>query len=315
MSASTIPLISRAEQHGDRIAVIASEGTFSYNQLLADSGAVASCLLDGSDDLNETRVAFLTQPGYHYAATQWGIWRAGGVAVPLATSHPRPELEYMIEDSRATIVVADATYDSAIRSIAEEMGLRFLLTTELLEGASGALPAFRHERRAMIIYTSGTTNKPKGVVSTHNTIEAQITSLVEAWDWSTEDHILHVLPLHHIHGIVNVLGCSLWSGAVCEILPSFSAEAVWDRIENSNITLFMAVPTIYARLVSAWNAASQSRQKAMTTACSKLRLMVSGSAALPLKTLEEWQGISGHVLLERYGMTEIGMALSNPLNG
>ena len=315
MSASTIPLISRAEQHGDRIAVIASEGTFSYNQLLADSGAVASCLLDGSDDLNETRVAFLTQPGYHYAATQWGIWRAGGVAVPLATSHPRPELEYMIEDSRATIVVADATYDSAIRSIAAEMGLRFLLTTELLEGASGALPAFRHERRAMIIYTSGTTNKPKGVVSTHNTIEAQITSLVEAWDWSTEDHILHVLPLHHIHGIVNVLGCSLWSGAVCEMLPSFSAEAVWDRIENSNITLFMAVPTIYARLVSAWNAASQSRQKAMTTACSKLRLMVSGSAALPLKTLEEWQGISGHVLLERYGMTEIGMALSNPLNG
>ena len=315
MSASTIPLISRAEQHGDKIAVIASEGIFSYNQLLADSGAVASCLLDGSDDLNETRVAFLTQPGYHYAATQWGIWRAGGVAVPLATSHPRPELQYMIEDSRATIVVADATYDSAIRSIAEEMGLRFLLTTELLKGASGALPAFGHERRAMIIYTSGTTNKPKGVVSTHNTIEAQITSLVEAWDWSTEDHILHVLPLHHIHGIVNVLGCSLWSGAVCEMLPSFSAEAVWDRIENSNITLFMAVPTIYARLVSAWNVASPSRQKAMTTACSKLRLMVSGSAALPLKTLEEWQGISGHVLLERYGMTEIGMALSNPLNG
>ena len=289
MSASTIPLISRAEQHGDRIAVIASEGTFSYNQLLADSGTVASRLLDGSDDLNETRVAFLTQSGYHYAATQWGIWRAGGVAVPLATSHPRPELEYMIEDSRATIVVADATYDSAIRSIAEEMGLRFLLTTELLEGASGALPAFRHERRAMIIYTSGTTNKPKGVVSTHNTIEAQITSLVEAWDWSTEDHILHVLPLHHIHGIVNVLGCSLWSGAVCEMLPSFSAEDVWERIENSNMTLFMAVPTIYTRLVSAWNAASPNRQIAMTTACSKLRLMVSGSAALPVKTLEEWQ--------------------------
>ena len=80
MSVSNIPLIARAAEHGDRTAIIAPEGTFTYNQLLTDSNAVASCLLDGSDDLNEARVAFLTQPGYQYAATQWGIWRAGGVA-------------------------------------------------------------------------------------------------------------------------------------------------------------------------------------------------------------------------------------------
>lgn len=315
MSVSNIPLIARAEEHGDRVAIIASEGTFTYNQLLVDSNAVASCLLDSSDDLNEARVAFLTQPGYHYAATQWGIWRAGGVTVPLATSHPRPELEYMLEDSGATIVIADATYEAKLRSIAEDMGLRFLLTSELLAASPGPLPGFGPDRRAMIIYTSGTTNKPKGVVSLHSTIEAQITSLVEAWGWTADDHILHVLPLHHIHGIVNVLGCSQWSGALCEMLPAFDAEAVWERIEKSPMTLFMAVPTIYARLVTSWNAASPDRQKALTEACAKLRLMVSGSAALPVPTLEEWLGISGHVLLERYGMTEIGMALSNPLNG
>lgn len=315
MSVSNIPLIARAEEYADRTAIIASEGTFTYNQLLADSNAFASCLLDGSGDLNEARVAFLTQPGYHYAATQWGIWRAGGVAVPLATSHPRPELEYMLEDSGSTIVIADSTYEAKLRPIAEDMGLPFLLTSELLAASPGPLPGFGPERRAMIIYTSGTTNKPKGVVSTHNTIEAQITSLVEAWGWSADDHILHVLPLHHIHGIVNVLGCSLWSGALCEMLPAFDAEKVWERIENSPMTLFMAVPTIYARLVTSWNTASPDRQKTLTAACAKLRLMVSGSAALPVKTLEEWQGISGHVLLERYGMTEIGMALSNPLNG
>ena len=315
MSVSTIPLIARAEEHGDRVAIIASEGTFTYNQLLTDSNAVASCLLDGSADLNEARVAFLTQPGYHYAATQWGIWRAGGVTVPLATSHPRPELEYMLEDSGATIVITDAAYEEKLRPIAEDMGLRFLLTSSLLATSPCTLPNFGPERRAMIIYTSGTTNKPKGVVSLHSNIEAQITSLVEAWGWTAHDHILHVLPLHHIHGIVNVLGCSQWSGAVCEILPAFDAEVVWERIENSPMTLFMAVPTIYARLVTSWNAASPDRQKALTAACAKLRLMVSGSAALPVRTLEEWQGISGHVLLERYGMTEIGMALSNPLNG
>ena len=167
----------------------------------------------------------------------------------------------------------------------------------------------------MIIYTSGTTNRPKGVVSLHTTIQAQMTSLVEAWGWTADDHILHVLPLHHIHGIVNVLGCALWSGAVCDMLPAFDANTVWDRIERGGLSLFMAVPTIYARLVQAWNAAPPDRRQSLTKACAGLRLMVSGSAALPVQTLEEWEDISGHRLLERYGMTEIGMALSNPLHG
>ena len=117
----------------------------------------------------------------------------------------------------------------------------------------------------MIIYTSGTTNRPKGVVSLHTTIQAQMTSLVEAWGWSADDRILHVLPLHHIHGIVNVLGCALWSGAVCDMLPAFDANAVWDRIERGGLSLFMAVPTIYARLVQAWNAAPPDRQQALTS--------------------------------------------------
>ena len=142
-----------------------------------------------------------------------------------------------------------------------------------------------------------------------------MTSLVEAWGWSQDDRILHVLPLHHIHGIVNVLGCALWSGAVCDMLPAFNADVVWERIERGGLTLFMAVPTIYARLVQAWSAAPAERRESMTRACAGLRLMVSGSAALPVQTLEEWEEISGHRLLERYGMTEIGMALSNPLVG
>ena len=310
-----IPLIARAEGFGGRTAIIASEGMFSYAQLLADSAAVASCLLDGDADLAEARVAFLTPPGYHYVATQWGVWRAGGVTVPLATSHPKPELAYMIEDSGAAILIAHPSFEETLRPLAEERGLPLLLTPELLQHSAGPLPGVDHERRAMIIYTSGTTNRPKGVVSLHTTIQAQMTSLVEAWGWSADDHILHVLPLHHIHGIVNVLGCALWSGALCEMLPAFDANAVWDRIERGGLSLFMAVPTIYARLVQAWNAATPERRQALTAACAGLRLLVSGSAALPVQTLEEWEAISGHVLLERYGMTEIGMALSNPLHG
>ncbi len=167
----------------------------------------------------------------------------------------------------------------------------------------------------MILYTSGTTSRPKGVVTTHANIAAQIVSLVEAWDWSSDDRIVLFLPLHHVHGIINVVSCALWSGATCEMMPRFEAHAVWERIADGNLTLFMAVPTIYVKLIAAWESSSPERRAVLSHACARLRLMVSGSAALPVSTLERWKEISGHTLLERYGMTEIGMALSNPLRG
>jgi len=126
-----------------------------------------------------------------------------------------------------------------------------------------------------------------------------------------------VLPLHHVHGIVNVLTCALWAGARCDMAPQFDAERVWERIAAGDLTLFMAVPTVYGKLIGAWEAAPPERRGAWSAGCAppRLRLMVSGSAALPVQTLERWREITGHVLLERYGMTEIGMALSNPLQG
>ncbi|MGI9181506.1 MAG: acyl-CoA synthetase, partial [Longimicrobiaceae bacterium] len=157
--------------------------------------------------------------------------------------------------------------------------------------------------------------RPKGVVTTHASLRAQVESLIQAWEWTADDRIPLILPLHHVHGIVNVLTCALWSGAVCEMLPRFDADAVWSRIEQGELTLFMAVPTIYRRLIAAWEAAPPERQRRMTAGCARMRLMVSGSAALPVSTLERWREISGHTLLERYGMTELGMALSNPLRG
>ena len=167
----------------------------------------------------------------------------------------------------------------------------------------------------MILYTSGTSNRPKGVVTTHANITAQIESLVEAWEWSADDRILLCLPLHHVHGIINVVSCALWAGAACQILPRFDANAVWDSIAGGRLTLFMAVPTIYTKLIARWDAASAVHRKVLSSGCARMRLMVSGSAALPVSTLRRWKEISGHILLERYGMTEIGMALSNPLHG
>ena len=118
-----------------------------------------------------------------------------------------------------------------------------------------------------------------------------------------------------MHGIVNVLTSALWNGATCEILPRFHAVDVWERLARGEVTLYMAVPTVYRRLISAWEDTDPETRSAWSDGAQACRLMVSGSAALPAPTLERWEEITGQRLLERYGMTEIGMGLSNPLEG
>lgn len=315
MRQTMIPIIKAAKKHENRRAIIDETGEYSYAELFVAAKKTASALLDGRDDLGEARIAFITPPGFVYAAVQWGIWLAGGVAVPLCLSHPLPEIEYVLNDTGAETVVVHPDFYEKMRSLMDRENRRFLSTIVALAAPESPLPVVAENRRAMILYTSGTTSKPKGVVTTHANIAAQIAALTEAWEWTKDDHILHALPLHHTHGIINVLSCALWSGATCEMLLKFHAKTVWRRFIERPLTLFMAVPTIYARLIDHWENSPPAQQRAMSAACQKMRLMVSGSAALPVSVLEKWRQISGHTLLERYGMTEIGMALSNPYRG
>jgi malonyl-CoA/methylmalonyl-CoA synthetase len=308
-------LIARARQHGARTAIIDSQNTYTYDDLLNASGRVAAALLAGRRNLNEERVAFLVTPGFAWVAVQWGIWRAGGIAVPLALGSPASELEYFLTDTGASALIGDEANREVLASAGSALGVGMRRYEELLTSEAASLPEIDSQRRAMILYTSGTTSRPKGVVTTHANISAQIESLIEAWEWSADDRILLGLPLHHVHGIINVVGCALWSGAVCEMLPRFDANAVWERLASGELTLFMAVPTIYVKLINAWEKAPSERRSRLSEGAAHLRLMVSGSAALPVSTLERWREISGHTLLERYGMTEIGMALSNSYRG
>jgi malonyl-CoA/methylmalonyl-CoA synthetase len=314
----TFPLIIRAQEHIENTAIATAERTYTYRELLETSAQMATLLLQSGSsalaDLQEQRVAFMIPAGFEYVAVQWGIWRAGGIAVPLCVSHPRPELEYAITHAGAAILVVHPEFEAILRPIAEAHNVPIIRTSDPLP-SPGQLPDINLDRRALMLYTSGTTGKPKGVVTTHRTIQAQVTSLVAAWEWTERDRILHVLPLHHIHGIINVLTCALWVGAECHMLKKFDAEQVWQTIATGNLTLFMAVPTIYLKLIAAWEQYPSDRQQVLSTSCANLRLMVSGSAALPVQVLEKWQQVSGHFLLERYGMTEIGMALSNSLKG
>lgn len=162
----------------------------------------------------------------------------------------------------------------------------------------------------------------KGVLLPQSTITAQTRSLSEAWDYSAKDHLLHLLPLHHIHGIVNAILTPLLAGAAIEFLFPFNTSAVWNRLgapflPNSQVTekinFFTAVPTVFNRLLTSHGELQKDLQDATRLAISpqNMRLNISGSAALPTPTKKAWENLSGgNVLLERYGMTEIGMALS-----
>jgi len=313
-----ITLIENAFNHLDRIAISDNNQNYTYQQLLDASQKIAVTLLEDKKDLNEARIAFIVAPSFEYACIQWGIWRAGGIAVPLCVKYPFDAIKYVIEDVQAEAVVFSYGYRALIEPLFQDFELRRISIEAVMlsvEKEKLRLPQISLDRRGMIIYTSGTTGRPKGVVSTHKNIEAQIKSLVTSWEWTKEDHILNILPLHHVHGIINVLSCALWSGACCEFLEKFEAKKVFDVFCRQEVDLFMAVPTIYYRLIHYWKELTAADQQKITASFKDFRLMVSGSAALPISTLDEWEKISGHTLLERYGMTEMGMAISNPYRG
>ncbi|KDD76064.1 AMP-binding enzyme [Helicosporidium sp. ATCC 50920] len=205
------------------------------------------------------------------------------------------------------------------------------------------------DHNALILYTSGTTGPPKGVVHTHGSLKAQVNTLCRAWNWSQDDVILHALPLHHTHGLVNALLCPLTVGARVEDAAPFKAERVWDRLlrgvgaaETARIhggeilpcgsgqdlegarappsspsltpvTVFMGVPTMYSRLLAALPADLACRAP-YADAARGLRLAVTGSATCPRPVLEAWERLAGAPLLERYGLTETGMVLGQPLS-
>ncbi len=310
-----LPLLARAEAHGTATALRCSAGTLCYDDLLAGARLVAAALLDGGTDLAEARVAFLVPPREQYVHTQWGIWLAGGVAVPLSGAATAKELAYAVSDSQAAILVTTRDRAESVQPIVAATHARLLVLEDLPHHGVTALPEISPDRRGMMLYTSGTTSTPKGVVTTHGCIQSQIESLVHAWQWQADDRIPLFLPLHHIHGIINVLGCGLWTGAAIEMFPRFDVPTIFERVAADAYTLFMAVPTIYVKMIEALHAMPPEQATPVVSGFAKMRLMVSGSAALPARVHEEWTALTSQKLLERYGMTEIGMAISNPYDG
>lgn len=308
-------VIANASKYLSNTAVFCKNRKFKYSDVLSHAFYVSDVLKGLPPRSN---VVFLTPQAYEFIPVQWGIWLAGHVAVPLCTSHPPPEWDYIIQDTDTPTIICHESFISKIGPLAQSRNLPLITINDFHPESlhqSFNIKVQDTQSPSQIIYTSGTTGRPKGVVTSHQGIYSQVSSLTSAWGWSSADHILEILPLHHVHGNINVVTCALNSGASITFHQKFDANSVWSTILNSNLTLLMGVPTIYLKLIQAYRSMHPSEQAEIKPACSKFRLMVSGSMALPEFTLHEWKEITNQVLLERYGMTECGMILSNPLNG
>ena len=296
-------------------ALVEGDKRHTYAEVNQRINRFATGLLRDATDLNEERIAFFIPASLDYVTTMHGIWRAGGIAIPLNVASAVAELDHYLSCASVTRMIANGKYQDDLRELCQRLNIELVSVDEIIADTAGSLPTIAPDRRAMMLFTSGTTNKPKGVVSTHKTIRAQITTLIDAWAWTDADSIPLFLPLHHIHGIINILSCGLWAGATVHLFSKFDVPKITANIIADTYNVFMAVPTIYVKLIQYFDSIDEADVKKICAGFNRMRLNISGSAACPVKLFNQWQDLTGQVLLERYGMTEIGMGLSNPYNG
>jgi malonyl-CoA/methylmalonyl-CoA synthetase len=279
-----LPPVRKAE---DREALRFGARTLSYRELAGVAGAVAQRVGDAR------RVAVWATPGLHTCAAVVGALATGAAVVPLNPKVGSRELEHIVRDSEPDLLLAEPGF-------AAPAGLHGVPTHEVdLDRRSGSLPGEPDEERpALIVYTSGTTGPPKGVVLPRRAIRANLDAIAEAWQWTDRDVLVHGLPLFHVHGLIlGTLGPLRLGGAVHHI-GRFSSRAVADEL-SGEATMMFGVPTMYHRLA---DDAEQDPQ--IAKAVGQARLLVSGSAALPAVEHERIARLTGQRVVERYGMSE-----------
>lgn len=236
------------------------------------------------------------------------VLRMGAVALPANPAYREPELHHVIDDAQPTAAVIDeADRQAWARSptLAHPPAVVVGTDVDLPDGPTPPLDDLDPHDPALIGYTSGTTGAPKGALLSHGNLLASVEALRIAWRWTATDRLVLALPLFHMHGLGVGLHGTLLAGASAVLLPRFDVDAVLDAVDAHDATMFFGVPTMYRRLVDAPRAAEMAR----------LRACVSGSAPLPADLHRDFEALTGQKVIERYGMTETCMLVSNPHDG
>ena len=293
----------------------ASGQTYSYSYLETTSARIANNLIKlgvNKGDRVVVQVNKSPEVLFLYLATL----RIGAIYLPLNTAYTDRELNYFLADASPVLLVCRPEQVTNAQALAEENNIEHCRTLgksgdgSLLAGAADCSPEFEtvecdDDDIAVILYTSGTTGQPKGAMISHGNLAANGLALHKFWQWRPDDILLHTLPIFHIHGLFVACHCVLLNGSKMLFLEKFDVTSVLENLPRS--TVMMGVPTFYIRLLSS---------KALTRKrCKNMRLFISGSAPLLEQTFDEFLELTGHTILERYGMTETGMNTSNPIDG
>jgi malonyl-CoA/methylmalonyl-CoA synthetase len=303
----------RLASRGRSVAIDTSQRRVTYDAL-RDASCRFATLLGLSGARSGDRVVSQVERSPESIALWLACLRAGLVYVPINPALTPAETGYYFEDCAPRIVVVDPAREATLPAIvcngAAPLTLDASGNGTLVERSRALPPRFdahpcQADDVALLLYTSGTTGKPKGAMLTHGNLASNVRSLSELWRFTADDVLVHVLPLSHIHGLVVALGCVLASGCTLRLLPRFDPAEVIRGFATA--TVFMGVPTHYARLHAE---PSLDRQT-----CASMRLFVSGSAPLTPQAFAGFESRTGHRILERYGMTETVMIASNPYDG
>jgi len=322
-------LLNAATLTPERPALLFGGATWTYQRLLADAGAWARGLQRWGL-LPEDRVALYLDNTPTFVAAYLGVHLAGGIVVLVNTQYRQAELRHILSDAEARLCITDPLRLPELSRTEHELpALECVIVADSdpVDVAAGATPRVPRltpdevlvagdggdsrapdpEAIALIIYTSGTTGRSKGAMLKHRNLAANSAAIVEAWRWTSDDRLLLALPLFHVHGLTVGINGTLLTGATVDLRSRFDAGDIYATLLRGETTMFFGVPTMYTRLIAAAHA--------HTKRPPPLRLYVSGSAPLSAQTFEEFEAIFGQPILERYGMTETLMNLSNPFTG
>ncbi|HEY0839897.1 MAG TPA: AMP-binding protein, partial [Vulgatibacter sp.] len=289
------PLFPGIHGHAARTALHLDGDRHSFHDLLRAAEASASALVD--DGLRPgDRVAVWAVPSAPTVAAIVGNALAGLVTVPLNPALGSRELAHILADAAPRRVLAAAPSEFAERMPAGCPAVEAIATSG---PRRTSWPEVRADDPLLVLYTSGTTGAPKGAILTHGNAASNLDALASAWGWTGEDKLVHALPLFHVHGLVLGVFGSLRAGSELHLLPRFSPEAVAGAFSEAGGTMLFAVPTMYHRIADHLDGDEAARRS-----LGKARLLVSGSAALPVREHERLARLLGQRVVERYGLTE-----------
>ncbi|HYD99735.1 MAG TPA: malonyl-CoA synthase [Alphaproteobacteria bacterium] len=286
----------------------------SYGDLAAESARYAHVLAERGVRKGD-RVAVQVEKSPEAISLYLACQRAGAIYLPLNTAYTAAEVEYFLTDAEPRLVVASPALAAQAEPLAAKVGAAVLTLDAEGGGSLAAAAAGRPETFdtvpaaaddiCAILYSSGTTGRPKGAMMSHRNIGSNALTLHRLWGFRPGDVLLHALPIFHTHGLFVATNCVLLNGSSMLFLPKFDLEPVLRLLPRA--TVMMGVPTYYVRLLA--------EPRFTPELCRGMRLFISGSAPLLAETWNEFKARTGHPILERYGMTETGMNTSNPLDG